>query len=456
MLVSRTLAVVGGSAAGMSAASVAKRRDPELEVVVFERGGHISYSACGMPYRIAGEVQRPMASMVALTPDEAKEDKGVEARIRTEVTGIDHDERTLTWRDMEGGGTGSLDYDTLCLATGSAPTPAIPLDPDKGVFALHHLDDGITVDRWLEAHAPEHVAIVGGGFVGIEMAEACTMLDIQTCLVNKDRHVLKRLLDADMAEHVAERMEDKGITLVNGAYADGWSGKDRIEKVTAGDKTVEADMAIVATGTRPATKLAEAVGCRIGDEGGVIVDDGMRTGIEDVWACGDLVEIPHRITGTRTPIPLALHSNRSGRIAGENIAGADERFPGVIGTSVTRFHDLEIASTGLTEAQAQKHGFDVVCGSTKAATTAGYMPDPGTAHVKMMLERKTGRILGVQMVGGRGTALRIDAAAALIWQEATAETAEAVDFAYNPPFGPVWDPIAITARVAEKERRRAL
>lgn len=514
----RRVVVIGGSAAGMSAASVAKRGDPDLVVTVLERTGAISYSACGIPYRLGGEVETPMEELVALTPEEALSQKGVDVRVHTEATGVDMKRREVAWKELDSGETGKEAFDELVLAMGTRTREVVPLAPRQGVFPLRTLDDGVALERWLQERAPRKAVVIGAGFIGIEAAEALTARGVPVALVNRRKHVLPSMLDESMAAPVVAALKEAKVRFVAGAHATGWKdeaggvhaleepekeeatgvgatrpgtgGKHkqapakrkatkksakkgsserhsgaqknaegdaaRVSAVLVGGKELPADVVIVAAGVRPASELAVQAGCTVREDGAVVVDPLMRTGVEGVWACGDCVTFPHQITGKGVLLPLALHANRSGRIAGQNMAGGEARFPGVLGTAITRFKGLEIACTGFTESAATRAGFDVVTGQARVATRAEYMPGAGEATVRMIAERTTGRLLGVQMVGPAGTALRIDAAAALVWKEATLEETEAMDFAYNPPFSPVWDPLAIAARVTEKNRAPGL
>lgn len=559
-VMSRRIVVVGGSAAGMSAASVAKRRDPELVVTVFERSGAISYSACGIPYRLGGEVKRPMEDLVVVTPEDALT-KGLDVRLKTEVVQVDVQGRTVHWREVESGEKGSESFDEVVFATGSRPRASIPASPEAGVFPLQTLDDGVRLENWLEQRSPDRVVVVGAGFIGVEIAEALVARGLKVTMVNGSLHYLRNMLDGPLGEQVAKRMEQAGVELVTGLRASGWVSHDgkvhgvdpstrgpeenasggspspgepkqtnegdpkavrkatkqsgrksaykrvkkepsdapetgtkapkksavkhgggakgkkassraakkaaaaqadpsneapvlkkEVQAVLVGEQRIPADMVVLATGVRADSRLAKKAGCRVRADGTVKVDAGMRTGVEGVWACGDLVAFEHRVTKKPVFLPLALHANRSGRIVGENLAGGHESFPGVLGTAITRFQDLEVASTGLTGHAAQEAGLDVVVGDTKAMNRAGYMPGAGEIQVRMVAERATGRLVGVQMVGPPGTAMRIDTAAALIWKGASLEEVEAMDLAYNPPFSPVWDPLAIAARLLEKER----
>lgn len=437
--------VVGGGAAGMSAASVAKRRDPDLEVLVLEAGEHISFSACGMPYWIGGTIEGDADRLVVRSPEEARE-RGLDVRLGTRAVDVDPEDERLVVEDADG--RRGLGYDALCLAPGVAAVN--PFDEMAGVHTLRHLDDGIRLDRAIEADAPERVCIVGGGFVGVEMAEAACQRGWETTLVHSGETLLGDLVGAELGQHVNEAVRGHGVELVLGARATGLVGEDRVEAVEVGDRHVGADLVVLAIGARPRTELAQAAGCTLGPAGTIRVDKQMRTGVDGVWACGDAVAFEHRLTGEPTFLPLALHANRSGRIVGENVAGGQERFPGVLGTAVTRFEELEVAGTGLDLEAAREAGFDAVAETISSVTRAGYFPGADEIHVRLVVEEDTGRVLGGQIVGGEGAGKRIDTVAAAIWQGATASDLEAMDLSYAPPFSPTWDPVAIAGRMAAR------
>lgn len=443
------LVVVGGGAAGMSAASVAKRRDPSLEVVLLEAGEHISFSACGIPYWIGGTVEGSSDRLVVRSPEEARE-RGLDVRTRTRAVDVDPDGRTVTVEGPDG--SERLDYGTLCLAPGVEAVN--PFDPLEGVHTVRHLDDGIRLRDALEADPPEHACVVGGGFVGVEMAEAFVERGWPTTLVHSGETLLDTLVAPSLGEQVNERVREAGVELVTGDRADELEGDERVQAVHVGGERLEADLVVAAVGARPRAGLAERAGCKLGPAGTIAVDDRMRTSVEDVYACGDCVAFEHRLTGEDVFLPLALHANRSGRIVGENVAGGDERFPGVLGTAVTKFEDLEVAATGLDVDEARRAGFDPVAETITSVTRAGYFPGSSEVDVRLVVDEGTERVLGGQLVGGPGTAKRVDTIAAAVWMGATAGDLEAMDLAYAPPFGPTWDPVAIAGRLSQRASRR--
>lgn len=437
--------MVGGGAAGMSAASVAKRRDPSLEVTVVEAGEHVSFSACGMPYWIGGTVEGGPDRLVVRSVEDSRE-KGLDVRPRTRAVDVEPGDRELVVEDDDGRST--IGYDALCLAPGVAAVN--PFEPLDGVHTLRHLDDGIQLQRAISSDPPEQVCIVGGGFVGVEMAEASVQRGWSTMLVHSGETLLDDLVGPELGQHVNDVVGEAGVGLHLDRRAEGLVGGDHVDAVETGDGRIPADLVVLAVGASPRNGIAQAAGCELGPAGTVAVDDRMRTSVPDVWACGDCVAFEHRLTGEATFLPLALHANRSGRIAGENLVGGDERFPGVLGTAATKFEDLEVASTGLGLEAARRAGFEAEASTITSVTKAGYYPGSSEIHVRLVVEEGTDRLLGGQLVGGPGTAQRVDTLAAAIWKEATATELEAFDLAYAPPFSPTWDPLAIAGRIASR------
>jgi len=443
------LLVVGGGAAGMSAASRAKRRQPNLDVTVVEAGGAISYSACGMPYWLGGIVPGDRDTLIVVSAQEAREDRGLDVRLDTRVESIDHDARIAVLG--HDGGTSELDYDRLVLATGAAAQMPFNADGVEGVFSLRHLDDGVRAKAYVDAHKPASALVVGGGFIGLEMAEAFVQRGIKTTLIHSRDALMNGVLDEDLGAQLKEAVEAAGVRLVTGARAQAVSGSDGRVVVQAGGESFEAGVAVVGVGAAPRNELARSLGCPVGPAGALMVDASLATGVPDVWACGDAVAVTHKVTGKAMFLPLALHANRMGRIAGANATAGSEGFPGVLGTTITRFFATEVAVTGLTQEAAAQAGFDAVVATIKSGSKAKYFPESQKLQARIVAEAGSGRVLGAQIIGGHGTAKRIDTMAAALWMGATCADVENFDLAYAPPFSPVWDPWAIAARLAGRK-----
>ncbi|MGQ0778010.1 MAG: FAD-dependent oxidoreductase [Pseudonocardiales bacterium] len=446
----RRVVVVGADAAGMSAASQALRRAgcDALEVVAFERGHHVSYSACGIPYWVSGEVDGPEA-LIARSAAEHRAN-GIDLRLRTEVTEIDLAARKLTVAPLDGGAGYQMGFDDLVIATGAVPIrPDLPGVDAPGVYGVQTLDDGATLLAGL-AERPRRAVVVGGGYIGIEMAEAMVRRGLAVTLVDQSPEPMTTL-DPDMGALVREAMVRMGITVLTDTPVSGFeTGADgRVDAVVTEGERLPADIVVLGLGVRPATELARAAGLPLGEFGGVLTDRRMRVlGYEGVWAGGDCVEVLNRVSQRRMHIALGTHANKHGRVIGTNLGGGYATFPGVVGTAVTKVCDLEIGRTGLRDAEARAAGFEPVSVRIESTTRAGYFPGTAPITVKMIAERGTGRLLGAQLVGREGAAKRVDICALAVWNDMTVEEMTELDLGYAPPFSPVWDPVLVAARKA--------
>lgn len=446
----RRLVVVGGDAAGMAAASQARRRVPaeRLEIVAFERSGWVSYSACGEPYHIAGYVD-PLERLVARTPEEFRR-RDIDVRVRCEVTEIDLDRRTVTVHDIEEGRSFRVGFDHLMIATGARAVRPVEISGLnlKGVHELRTLDDAAEL-RALAETGKKRAVVVGGGYVGLETAEAFHARGWEVTVLTAGPSVLERTLDPDLGDRVVAAMEDRGIRVVTGTRVRCINGSGRVESVGCDDAVYPADLVVLGLGTRPEVEPAASAGVPLGVTGAIVVDDGQRTPIDGVWSAGDCAETLHRVTGKPVNVHLGTVANKTGRVAGINIGGGNATFPGVLGTTITRICDVEVATTGLRETDAVAAGFDAVSATVTGTTTAGYWPDAAPLTIRVVAERGTARLLGAQIVSeGPAGGKRIDVLATAVWHRMTADELAWVDLAYAPPFSGVWDLIHIAARKA--------
>jgi NADPH-dependent 2,4-dienoyl-CoA reductase/sulfur reductase-like enzyme len=449
------MVVVGGDATGMSAASQALRLKREgLEVLAFERGRHVSYSACGIPYWVAGDVDDD-EQLVARTADEHRK-AGIDLRMRTEVEGIDVGAGRVTARDLDSGEVVTEGYDHLVIATGAVPIrPPLPGVDAPGVFGVQTLDDGAALIDDLRGTGPRRAVVVGGGYIGVEMAEALVRHGLEVTVVDQAAHPMSTL-DPDMGAKVHEAMEGLGIDVRTDTPVEGFeTGPDgRVRAVVTPSQVFETDLVVLGIGVAPNTRLAREAGLPVGDSGGIRTDVQQRVaGHERVWAGGDCVEVRNLVSGRHMHVPLGTHANKHGRVIGHNVAGAYATFPGVVGTAVSKVCDLEIARTGLLEKEARAAGFAFVTVTVDATTKAGYFPGTSDLTVKLIAERRTGRLLGAQIVGREGSAKRIDVAAVALWNRMTVTDMTSLDLGYAPPFSPVWDPILVASRKALAEVR---
>ncbi|MEU7647903.1 FAD-dependent oxidoreductase [Streptomyces huasconensis] len=445
------LVVIGGDATGMSAASQARRlKGPdELEIVAFERGDFTSYSACGIPYWVGGAVE-DRDDLVARTPEEHRE-RAIDLRMRTEVRRIDVAGRRVLAHDLESGEEYWTAYDKLVIATGARPLrPPLPGVDAPGVHGVQTLGDGQALIDTLTRTEGRRAVVVGAGYIGVEMAEALIQRGYDVTVVNRGKEPMSTL-DPDMGRLVHEAMTGMGIEMVNDAEVTKiLTGEDgRVSAVVTEEAEYPADVVILGVGVRPETELARAAGLPVGEYGGLLTDLAMRVrGHEDIWAGGDCVEVLDLVSGRQRHIALGTHANKHGQVIGSNVGGGYATFPGVVGTAVSKVCDLEIARTGLREKDALAAGLRFVAVTIESTSRAGYYPGAALMTVKMLAERRTGRLLGVQIVGREGAGKRVDVAAVALTAGMTVEQMTALDLGYAPPFSPVWDPILVAARKA--------
>ncbi|MBD9733890.1 FAD-dependent oxidoreductase, partial [Streptomyces sp. H28] len=452
------MVVIGGDAAGMSAASQARRlKGPdELEIVAFERGHFTSYSACGIPYWVGGDVPE-RDRLIARTADEHRA-RDIGLRLRTEVTEIDVAGGRVRARDVDSGAESWTSYDKLVIATGARPVrPDLPGIDAPGVHGVQTLDDGQALLDTLSRTRGRRAVVIGAGYIGVEMAEAMIKRGYEVTVVNRGRQPMATL-DPDMGELVGRAMEGMGITMVNDAEVTGLlTGDDgTVRAVTTEDAEFPADVVVLGMGVRPETGLARAAGLPLGEHGGLLTDRSLRVrGQENIWAGGDCVEVLDLVSGQERHIPLGTHANKHGQIIGANAGGDYATFPGVVGTAVSKVCDLEIARTGLREKDALRVGLRFEAVTVESTSRAGYYPGASPMTVKMLAERRTGRLLGVQIVGREGAGKRVDTAAVALTAGMTVEQITALDLGYAPPFSPTWDPVQVAARTATSTLRAA-
>lgn len=437
------LVVIGGDAAGMTAASQARRLDPTLEIIALEKGAYTSYSACGIPYHVSGDVE-PLEALVVRTPQEFRDRQRIDVRIHHEVTGIDLGARRVEVRDHDHGRSLHLTFDHLLVGTGARPLrPDIPGIDLPHVRGVQTLDDGAALLEFAERSACQRVVVVGAGYIGLEMAEAFARWGAEVTILEGGPQVM-RTLDPDMAALVQRAIERHEIEVRTNTLV---TGIDETIVQTI-DGEVPADLVVLGLGVTPNSDLAGDAGVALGERGAIRVDRRQQTNVEGVWAAGDCAESFHLVS--RAPIHVALGTvaNRQARVAGVNLGGGYATFPGVVGTAITKICSTEIARTGLSEAEAVRHGFGYVVARIESTTRAGYFPGAEPVHVKVLAERGSGRLLGGQIVGGPGAAKRIDTLATALTAGFTVEQVVDLDLSYAPPFSPLWDPVQVACRAA--------
>ena len=432
--------MVGGDTAGMSAAVQARHLMPDLEIVVIERGAWTSYSACGIPYLAAGTVHAP-DDLVVRRPEDFRSMR-VDVRTGHEVTVIDLDARRAEVHNLTHGRSFQLGFDFLLLATGARPDR-----PDAAGFDLPHvhgvntLDDAARLMQQARDHRPEKVVVAGSTLRGLELAEAFRARGAAVTVLEAGPEMLP-LLDRDLAGQVARAVREAGITVEVGVAVTSVS-EGQVETASG---PVAADLVILGSGVVPNSEMGAAAGLRTGTAGALVVDRRQRASAEGVWAAGDCCQSVHRITGGPTYQPLGAVAARQGRIAGINLGGGYASFPGVLGTAVGRVGGLEIGRSGLSLEEAEEAGFAAAAVTVESATAERYLPESRATTVKLVAERGSGRLLGVQSVGGPGSAKRVDVVAAGMVGSLTVEDLIGLDLGYAPPVSTVWDPLQAAAR----------
>jgi NADPH-dependent 2,4-dienoyl-CoA reductase/sulfur reductase-like enzyme len=435
------LVVIGGDAGGMTAAAQARRLDSDLEIVVLERGNWVSYSACGIPYLVGGEVES-IHDLVARTPQELRDTYRIDVRLRHEAMAVDLDAREVEVRSHERDRTFRLGFDQLLIATGARPRrPDLPGIDGPTVMGVQTLDDASALLQRVRGAGAGRVVVVGGGYVGLEMAEAFVRRGSEVTVVESSPQVMSTL-DHDMGVLVSTAMRRHGIEVRCGTRVEAFS--EGIVHTDAGE--LPADLVILGLGVTPNSELAAEAGIGLGDGQAIRVDRRQATDTEGVWAAGDCCESFHLVTGRPFHIALGTVANKHGRVAGINLGGGYATFPGVVGTAVSKVCSTEVARTGLGEDEARAAGFGCVATTITATTRAGYYPGGGEIRVKMVAERGTGRLLGAQIVGEEGAAKRIDVVATAITRGMRVHELVDLDLSYAPPFSPLWDPVQIAAR----------
>jgi NADPH-dependent 2,4-dienoyl-CoA reductase/sulfur reductase-like enzyme len=421
--------VIGGVAAGLSAAARARRIAPELEIVVLEKGPVISYGACGLPYFVEGRV-RNAADLIVYTPEYFRKERNIDVRTGARVVSISHPRREVT---LESGAR--VRYDHLVIATGArCDTCGVGALPPH-VFTLHTVDDATRMRAFLREQHPRHAVVVGAGYIGLEAADALRRNGLQVTVLDRSQQLLLRD-DPWWTGLVRRQLDTYGVELRPGV------------EVHALD--FPADLVVLAAGFKPNVELAAEAGVEIGRTGAIRTDDRMETSLRGVYAAGDCAEVPHLITGKPTWIPLGTTANKCGRIAGANAAGARERFAGIAGTSIVKVFDMAFATTGITAAQARAEGFSPAAVQIEAKSKPGYFGGSKT-HVELVADRGTRKLLGGSVVGEDGAAGRINVVATALQTGMRVDQFEQLDLAYSPPYATVWDPLLIAAQQLMKD-----
>ncbi len=448
----RRIVVVGGLAAGPSAAAKAARTNPHAEVILLETTETVSYGICESPYLLGGSLTDE-ERLVSYSPERLGEEKRIDVRTLHHVEGIAPAKRTLTVRNLRKRVTEAFTYDKLILATGASPRRLnLPHESARNVFQLHLRSDVLALQRMLDSERPESVAIIGGGYIGMEMAEAFTLSGCSVTVLHK--HALPLPGADDLArEHALQELEKHGVHCMPGASVRGFvAGKDsRVTHVLTENGSVPCGMVLVAIGLIPNTDLARSAKLRLGPSGGILTDRRQQTSREDIYAAGDCCEVKNLLTGKPMHLPLATVASKTGWVAGENAAGGRAHFEGAVRAAGVRIFDLEVALAGLTAREAQAAGFTVIRETVTAWEKVALFPDAQKVTVVLLADKRTGRILGATLFGRTGAVQRANTLSAAIHGKATLDDLSRFDLVYAPPYAPLWDPLLIAARQLMKK-----
>lgn len=433
--------IVGGVAGGATAAARIRRLDEQAEVIVFERSGYISYANCGLPYYIGGVIEDP-EDLTLQTPESFWKRFRIQMKVRHEVTAIHPDRKTVSVRNLETGEDFEEAYDQLLLSPGAKPVwPELPGMGSERLFTLRTVEDTFRIKEFINQNRPKSAVMVGGGFIGLEMAENLRQLGMEVTIVQRPRQLMNPF-DPDMAAFIHNEVRKHGVKLMLGHSLEGFREKNSgLEVLLRDGVSVSADMVILAIGVTPESTLAKKAGLALGIKGSILVNDRMQTSVPDIYAVGDAVQVKHFVTGADSLIPLAGPANKQGRIAADNICGGDSRYLGSQGSSVIKVFDMTAATTGINEESAKKAGLHVDKVVLSPMSHAGYYPGGKMMTMKIIFEKETYRLLGAQIIGYEGVDKRIDVLATAIHAGLKGNQLKDLDLAYAPPYSSAKDPV---------------
>lgn len=446
------IVIIGGVAGGASAAARLRRLNEQAKIIVVERGPYVSFANCGLPYYIGGEI-RDRSALTLQTPQSFLTRFNIDVRVRCEAVKIDPAAKTVTLRDLESGGETLESYDKLILSPGASPVrPPIPGAELEGVFTLRNIPDTDAIRAYMESRAAKSALIVGGGYIGLEMAENLLRAGLSVTVAEMADHLIAPF-DADMAADVQQYVRQKGVRLLLN------SGVSAIEKqpdgrlaARVGAQKVTADLILLSVGVRPESALAAAAGLQLNERGQIVVDEAMHTSEADIYAVGDAVTVKNFYTGQETFVPLAGPANRQGRIAADNICGISSAYHGTQGTAIMRFFDLTAASVGLNEKAAAAAGIAYDKTYTYPSSHATYYPGSTNMSIKVLWEKESGRLLGAQIVGFDGVDKRMDVLSAAMRFGAGITDLTELELSYAPPFSSAKDPVNYLGFIGENVR----
>jgi NADPH-dependent 2,4-dienoyl-CoA reductase/sulfur reductase-like enzyme len=443
----KKVVIIGGNAAGMSAASQVKRQKPDWEALVFEQGQYISYAGCGMPYYLAGTVP-DFEDLIEITPQAAVDKRKIDLRLNCQVVEIKPEEKEVRVKTPQG--YRSEHFDFLVLATGSLPQAGgIKYQKSEKIFTLKSLEDTLKIDDFIKRYEPKKCAVIGGGYIAVEMVEAFKTRGLETYLIHR-RNDLARTFEKEISDIIKKEMVQEGIILHLNAPVLKVEERNGKAVVSTEKGELSFDFVLLASGVRPNTDMLKGTGLKLGLKGAIKVNRYLQTNYEYIYAAGDCTETVNLITGKPAYVPLALKANKEGFICGLNISGGREEFVGVLGTAITKIFQLGVARTGLSLEEASAHGFHPLKYDLFSRNKAKYYPGMAMMNSLVVIDKTDGRLLGAQLAGPLESVKRIDVYATMIYNKMTIRDAFNLDLSYAPPFSPVYDPVLLAARIGRK------
>ena len=440
----RRIVVIGAHAAGVDAASAARKTDRTAEITLITDEKYAGYSRCGLPFVIGGHI--PSFSNLIVFPPSYFQMMKLNLKTETKVTKIDTGKKTVVTLDKNGNAE-ELPYDSLIIATGaSAFTPPIKGREKQGILPLRTIEDGQRIDQAIREGAKRAV-VMGAGLIGLETAVALQERGLQVTVVEMLPQVLPAMLDADMAKIVQEMLEQKGIRILTNKPVEEFLGAEKVTGIVAGGEQINADLFVSAFGVRANTQLAVDAGIALGETRLIKTNTRMETNVKDVYAVGDCAESIHIVTQRPTVQQLGTVAVRQGKVAGINAAGGYATFPGVVGSAVTELYNMQIGATGLTETAAKRAGIEVITGTISSKTKADYYPGALPIRAKLVVEKESQRIIGAQIIGGEEVTQRINAVSFAIQKQMTVRELAKADTAYAPPLNETWEPLVLAAEM---------
>ncbi|MCD6311675.1 MAG: FAD-dependent oxidoreductase [Elusimicrobia bacterium] len=429
------LLIIGGNAAGMSAASQARRTDPGIDITVIEQSPYISGASCGLPYFISGEI-KDINSLLVRTKEYFETERNIKVLTLTKAVRIHPAAKSVDTLNLENGAKAEIRYDRLIIAAGGS---AVKTDSGKGIFTLRNIGDGLALKQFIESANPLNAAVIGGGMIGLETASSFRKLGMKVTVFEGGPGILPGF-DNEISGLLEKYLAKNNINVFKSKASASPSPAGGVDiKTPSGSHNY--DMALLTTGTKPSAELARGAGCELGETGAVRTNQKMQTSVPSIYAAGDCVEVKHLISGKNVYMPLGTTANKTGRIAGINAAGGDERFRGITGSMAGNILDLTVAKTGLSEEEARETAGEILSTVSESTSSSGYYPGSSKITTKLIYSKISGQLLGAQMVGKNGVAKRIDVLSVCIYQKMKLRDIAGIDLTYAPPVAPVWDPV---------------